>query len=147
MMRGEVSLAESTLVPQKSFLGLLFCQKPECSAKGCRLAYLEWGEGFHLAGATKAGDQTHSWPDTWRPQHQRGSEGQSARRGRPLGGRVNSRGQQNARHRIEEELHIQSRKCTPNTQQWEGCPTVESSQGTNIGPRPHYRPTHTPSQK
>lgn len=68
MMRGEVSLAESTLVPQKPFLGLLFCQKSECSAKWCRLAYLGWGKGFHLTRTSKAEDQTHSQPDTWRPQ-------------------------------------------------------------------------------
>lgn len=101
-MRWSVISGEHSSSPE-AFLGLLFCQKSECSAKGCRLAYLGWNEGFHLGGTTKAGDQTHSQPDTRRPQHQRGSEGPSARRGRALGDRVNSRGQQKARHRIEED--------------------------------------------
>lgn len=101
-MRWSVISREHSSSPEV-FLGLLFCQKSECSAKGCRLAYLGWGEGFHLGGTTKAGDQTRSQPDTWRPQHQRRSEGPSAKSERALGGRVNSRGQQKARHRIEED--------------------------------------------
>lgn len=79
-MRGKVSLAESTLVPQNPFW-LLFCQTSECSAKGCRLAYLGLGKGFQVAGANKYLEATAS----------RSTRGPVSKERETTGGRVNIR--------------------------------------------------------
>lgn len=139
---GEALLAESTLTPRILF-GSCFARSLSALQRG--EGWLPWGgvRGSIWQGPSRLETKCLHGQIPKGPQHQRGSEGQSARRGRLLGDTVNSRGQQNARHRV----HIQSSKCTPNNWGaalwWKAAKGPTRSQVT----RSHYRPTHTPSQK
>lgn len=75
------------------------CQTSECSAKGCRLAYLGLGKGFQVAGANKYLEATAS----------RSIRGPVSKERETTGGRVNIRapGPEWGRSSI-------SSKCTPN---------------------------------